>query len=81
MFAAPSDGAIVSSNGWVIPGVPAVPKNSAYSDHSSAAEVPIEMSVSIVAAPCLRFVQAALWNGQAPQTITGAASARDSHCQ
>src|SRR5699024_1061991 len=81
MFAAPSDGAIVSSKGWVIPGVPAVPRNSAYSDHSSATDVPIEMSVSIVAAPWRRFVQAALWNGHAPQTITGAASVRDSHCQ
>ncbi|SIH92822.1 Uncharacterised protein [Mycobacteroides abscessus subsp. abscessus] len=39
------------------------------------------MSVSIVAAPCLRFVHAALWNGQAPQMITGAARASEAHCQ
>ena len=39
------------------------------------------MSVSIVAAPCLRLAHAALWNGHAPHTMTGAASVRDSHCQ
>lgn len=39
------------------------------------------MSVSIVAVPCLRFVHAALWNGQAAQMITGAASASEAHCQ
>ena len=39
------------------------------------------MSVSIVAVPCLRLAHAALWNGHAPHTMTGAASARDSHCQ
>ena len=48
--------------------------------------VPSEMSVSIVAAPCRRFVQAARWNGQPPHTTTGAAmpnehmSARESIC-
>ena len=71
----------MSSNGCVIPGVPAVPKNSAYSDHRNAAVVPIEMSVSIVAVPCLRFAHAALWNGNAAHTMTGAASANDAHCQ
>ncbi len=35
----------------------------------------------MVDVPCRRFVQAARWNGQAPQTTTGAASVRDSHCQ
>src|SRR5690349_15390872 len=81
MLAAPSEGASANSKGWVMPGVPAVPKNSAYSDHRNAAEVPVEMSVSMVAAPWRRFVHAALWNGQAAQTITGAARARDAHCQ
>jgi hypothetical protein len=81
MFPAPSVRAMVSSNGCVMPGSPAVPKNSAYSDQASAAMVPIEMSVSIVDAPWRRLVQAALWNGHAPQTTTGAASGRDSHCQ
>ncbi|CAM5235457.1 hypothetical protein SVIOM74S_01565 [Streptomyces violarus] len=53
MFPAPSVRAMVSSKGWVMPGVPAVPKNSAHRDHRNAAEVPTEISVSIVAAPCL----------------------------
>ena len=70
-----------SSKAWVMPGMPAVPRNSAYSDHRNAAEVPREMSVSMVAAPWRRFVSAALWKGQAPQVMTGAASARDAHCQ
>jgi len=43
--------------------------------------VPIEISVSIVALPCLKFAHAARWNSHAPQTTTGAASANDSHCQ
>ena len=43
--------------------------------------MPIEISVSIVALPCLRFAHAARWKGHAPQTTTGAASANDSHCQ
>jgi len=42
---------------------------------------PIEISVSIVALPCLRFANAARWNGHAPQTTTGTASTNDSHCQ
>ena len=37
--------------------------------------------MSIVAAPCRRFVHAARWNGHAPQTTTGAAKVSDSHCQ
>src|SRR5918997_801699 len=61
--------------------MPASPMNSAYSDHSQAASTPTEMSVSIVAAPCLRLAQAALWNGQAPQSTTGVARLSDSHCQ
>ena len=40
-----------------------------------------EISVSIVAAPWRRLVQAARWNGQAPHTTTGAARVSDSHCQ
>ncbi len=64
-----------------MPIVPAVPRNSAYSDHRKAASVPTEMRVSIVAAPCRRLVQAARWNGSAPHTTTGAASVSESHCQ
>jgi hypothetical protein len=37
--------------------------------------------VSIVEVPCLRLTQADRWNGQAPQTTTGAARVRESHCQ
>ena len=35
----------------------------------------------MVADACLRFAQAARWNGHAPHTTTGAASVSDSHCQ
>ena len=35
----------------------------------------------MVDVPCRRLVQAALWNGHAPQTTTGAARVSDSHCQ
>src|ERR687886_441486 len=45
--------------------MPASPMNSAYSDHSHAASVPTETSVSIVAVPWRRFAHAALWNGHA----------------
>ena len=81
MLALPSVCPTVSSKACVIPVCPAVPQNSAYSDHPKAARVPREMSVSIVAARCLRFVHVATWNGQAPHTTTGAASVSDSHCQ
>ena len=81
MFALPSVGSMVSSNGCTMPGTPAVPRNSAYSDQANAASVPSETRVSIVAAPCRRFVQAARWNGQPPQTTTGAARVSESHCQ
>ena len=43
--------------------------------------MPTEIRVSIVAAPCRRFVHAARWNGQAPYATTGAASVSESHCQ
>ena len=55
--------------------------NSAYSDHSQAVSVPTLISVSIVAVACLRFAQAARWNGHAPQITTGVASCSASHCQ
>ena len=42
---------------------------------------PTEISVSIVAVRCRRFVHAARWKGQAPHTTTGDARARASHCQ
>ena len=72
---------MVSSNGCVIPGMPAPPNSNAYSDQANAAMVPIEMSVSIVAAPCRRFAHAARWNGHAPHTTTGAARVSEIHCQ
>src|ERR687894_2702658 len=81
MLPAPSLGAIVSWKGWTIPGAPAVPNSRAYSDQANAASTPIESSVSIVAAPWRRLAHAARWNGQAPHTITGPASARGTHCQ
>ena len=59
--------------------MPASPMNSAYSDHSQAASVPTEMSVSIVAAPCRRFAHAALWNGHAAHSTTGVTRFSDSH--
>src|SRR6478736_7453973 len=81
MFDAPSLGATENSKGCFMPGVPAVPKNRAYSDHASADSVPRETRVSMVAAPWRRLVQAALWNGNAAHSTTGAASVRDAHCQ
>ncbi len=51
---------------WVIPGMPAVPRNSAQVDQPKAARVPMDTRVSMVAAPCLRLVQAARWKGQPP---------------
>ena len=57
------------------------PRTARSSDHPYAASVPIEMSVSIVAAPWRRFCHAAWWNGNAPQTTTGEVSVRLSHCQ
>jgi Cu+-exporting ATPase len=42
---------------------------------------PTETKVSMVAAPCRALVTAARWNGSAPQTTTGEASVRASHCQ
>ena len=64
-----------------IVGSPASRKKSATTDHPHAASVPTEMRVSIVAAPCFRFIHAALWNGQPPQMTTGVASWSESHCQ
>ncbi len=81
MEPAPSVRWMVNSNGWVMPGVPAVPNSSAYSDQANAAMVPMEIRVSMVAAPWRRLAQAARWNGQAPQTSTGAASVSEIHCQ
>src|SRR6187200_1623000 len=81
MSPAPSPGCTDHSKACVMPGMPAEPKNSAYSDHTNAAETPIEISVSIVAAPWRRLTHAARWNGYAAHTTTGAASTSDSHCQ
>ena len=65
----------------VMPGTPASPRNSAYSDHPNAASTPSDTSVSIVDVAWRRFTHAARWNGQAPHVTTGAASVSDSHCQ
>src|SRR5699024_7174214 len=81
MWASASPGLTVRLKACCMPGVPAVPRNRAYSDQPNAARVPMEMRVSMVAAPWRRFVQVARWNGQAPQTTTGAARVRESHCQ
>ena len=64
-----------------MPGIPASPKNSAYSDQTNAASTPRLISVSIVAAPWRAFITAARWNGHAPHTTTGAARVSESHCQ
>ncbi len=64
-----------------MPGMPASPRNSAHRDQPNAASVPTQTRVSMVAAPCRAFVQAARWNGSPPQTTTGAASVSESHCQ
>ena len=63
------------------PARPAAPKNSAYTDHRYAAVTPTDTSVSMVAAPCRALTTAARWNGHAPHTATGEASARQAHCQ
>lgn len=76
-----SDPDAVISNPWRISGMPAVPRKRAQSDQPKAASVPMDTRVSIVAAPCRRFVQAARWKGSPPQTTTGAARVRESHCQ
>ena len=57
------------------------PRSSATTDQPSAARVPSEMSVSIVAVPWRRFLAAARCSGQAPQTTAGAASASATHSQ
>ncbi len=75
----PRSGTRLSS--WRIPGSPAPRKNSETTDHVHAAIVPIEMSVSIVAVPWRRFVQAARWKGYPHHSSTGVASCSDSHCQ
>ncbi|RPK46176.1 hypothetical protein EES39_13910 [Streptomyces sp. ADI92-24] len=64
-----------------MPVIPAVPKKSAHTDHRNAAEVPTEISVSMVAAPCRALVHAARWKGQAAYVTTGAARVSESHCQ
>ena len=51
MLSSPSVRSTVNRNGWVMPGMPAVPQNSATSDHPNAASTPTETRVSIVVAP------------------------------
>ena len=50
-------------------------------DHVQAASVPIEISVSIVAARCRAFRSAARWNPTPAQNTTGVASASATHSQ
>ena len=57
------------------------PKTSTAADQPNAASVPIEISVSIVAARCRAFSAAARWNGQPAQSTTGAARASATHSQ
>ena len=64
-----------------MPARPASPNNSADSDHRYAAATPTEMSVSMVAAPWRALTIAARWNGHAPHSTTGEASASEAHCQ
>ena len=63
--------------------MPASPRNSAYSDHSHAAErADADISVSIVAAPCLRFAHAArVERPRRPQRRPAWRACSDSHCQ
>ncbi len=70
-----------NENSCRIPGMPASPQKSAQKDQPKAARVPSETRVSMVAAPCLRLVQAARWNGRPPYTTTGPVRAKASHCQ
>jgi hypothetical protein len=81
MVSAASVRSMVSSKGWVIPGIPASPKNSAQTDQPSAARVPMEMRVSMVAMPCRAALAAPRWNCQPPQMTAGAPRVRESHCQ
>ena len=55
--------------------------SSTTADHDQAANVPIEMSVSIVTAPWRALRAAARWNGQPPHHTTGVESASASHSQ
>src|SRR5690606_4403484 len=64
-----------------MPGMPASPKNNAYSDQPNAASTPMLMRVSMVVEPWRAVIAAARWNGHAPHTATGAASVSTSHCQ
>ena len=64
-----------------MPASPAVPQKSATTDQRYAASTPTETSVSIVVVPWRRLVHAARWNGQPPQSTTGPANAKESHCQ
>src|SRR3954453_22205365 len=81
MSPVPSPRSMLKLNGCFMPGSPAVPHSSAYTDQPSAASVPIDTRVSIVDVPCRRLVHAARWNGQPPWATTGQASARLIHGQ
>ena len=74
-------GAGNQANAMRMPGSPAPPRKSAYSDQRNAADTPTEMSVSMVAAPCFRLTSVARWNGHAAHVTTGAARVSANHCQ
>jgi len=80
MFPEPSPREMASSQGWVMPGMPTVPRKKAHRDQRSAADGPTEISVSMVAAPCRALVNAALWKGHPAYVSTGAERVNDSHC-
>ncbi len=62
-------------------GIPAAPKSMAYRDHPSAARVPIEMRVSMVAVALRALSAAARWKGHPAHSTTGAVSAREAQAQ
>ena len=59
----------------------ASPQTNAHTDHATAATTPSEISVSMVAVRCRRFIAAERWNGHAPHVTTGALSSNAHHCQ
>lgn len=81
MCATPSAAEGTRLNGIRMPGSPAPPRNSAYTDQEKEAATPSETRVSMVAAECRNPRTARTWKGQAPHTATGAARTKHSHCQ
>lgn len=63
-----------------IPSSPAPPKSRAHQLHSEEAMTPRETRVSIVVEPWRPAAKAALWNGHAPQVVTGIEARATTHC-